>query len=95
MSEENAKTVVIFKTRCSLKRIQITVGVVVLIIIGVLSYNYTALKTKCEKQVNFIPAVGEEKNGRFGHPAQDAYFSWGNSKYETREEAVKGCVRYK
>lgn len=67
---------------------------IVVIGVGVWFYNYSTLKTKCERQVSFVPAVGKTE-GIFGHPAEDSYFSWSVSKFESREAAVKGCMRSK
>lgn len=78
------------------------VAIIVSIGLGVTFYiNFTLkVKSKCEKQVQYIPAKGaiEGINGGGGifgtQPSESAHFSWGSSKFESREVAIKSCIKY-
>ena len=47
-------------------------------------YNYSALKTECKKQVQHNSGALEKIYGSF---------SWNSKSFESRDEAIKGCLR--
>ena len=67
---------------------------IVIVNTSVRLHNYFNLKSKCQKQVQYIPTRSATE-GLFGRPSEDAHFSWGGDKFESREAAENGCMRLK
>ena len=82
------------------KGIPTLILLIAIITAGVWFYNYSTLKTKCQRQVQYVPAKGPTEGifstGRLSPPPPEgAHFSWGGNKFESREATVRGCMRSK
>ncbi len=55
------------------------ISILIIIFTGIWFYDYSTSKTECRKQV---------RHETYGDP-----FRWNSIGYESREEAVKGCMR--
>lgn len=63
------------------KKPSILIIIAVVLFAGVWFYNYSTSKNECRKQIRYV-SLGTTSSG----------FWWRDMKFESREEAVKGCL---
>jgi len=81
MNQQNNKEI---NNKDFFKGVPTLILIIVVIYATVWFYNYSNTKSECQQQVRYNPGTLAKIYGQF---------SWNNKSFESRDEAVKYCIR--